>query len=133
MFFSGHVVNYKCPSCGAECSDVSPSSILPTVAVVTFASVWWTRTLSHWVAIRWLSIMAAIAVSLASLWLIFWLFDTLTTRKLRKGICGKCGARLERISSGWYDGLIPNAWELVTYILTLGLAIGAAVLSKIAH
>ena len=72
----------------------------------------------------WLSTLLGIVVAIMSLWLVVALIEALTTRKLRRGICPKCGAKLSRTGSGFYDGIVPSPWELLIYALAIALAFG---------
>ncbi len=126
MIFSGHVSYYKCQACASEFSNVTPSSLLPIAAVVAFATVGWSRVLSRVVPYRWLAVVLGVLVSIASLWLIYALIEALTTRKLRRGVCPKCGAKLAPAGGGFYDSIVPEPWELIIYALAVALAFGAA-------
>ena len=130
MIFSGGVSLYKCEACASAYSNVTPTSLLPIAVVVTFATGPWTRVLSRIIAYRWLSVVLGIVVSFVTLWLIYSLVEVLTSGKLRRGICPNCGANLVRTGGGFYDGIVPNPWELLIYALTIALAFGAAAASR---
>jgi hypothetical protein len=130
MIFSGHVNFYKCKACASEYSNVTPTSLLPIAAVVALATGPWARVLSRVIPYRWLSVTVGVVAAIGSLWLIHWLVEALTTRKLRRGICPKCGAMLERAGGGFYDGIVPNPWELLIYALVIALAFGVAVAAR---
>jgi hypothetical protein len=65
-----------------------------------------------------------LGIAMGSLWLIYALVEALTTGKLRRGICSKCGAKLIHRGGGFYDGIVPNPWELLIYVLAVALAFG---------
>jgi hypothetical protein len=121
MLFSGGVRVYKCTKCASEYSDVTPTSLLPMAVVVGLTSAGWTGVFSNFVPNNGLTIPLGVILGIASLWFTYAIVDALTTRKLRKGICPKCGAAMTRTAGGFYDGMIPNPWELLIYALTIAL------------
>lgn len=126
MLFSGRADDYQCETCASEYSDVMPTSILPILATVIFSTVFWSRALAAVVPYRWLSLGLGFAISVGSLCGLIKLLDALTTRKLRRGICPRCGGKLARIACGFYDTILPEPSELLVYFLTMALAFGAA-------
>ncbi len=130
MIFSGCVSFYKCEACASKYSNVTPTSLLPIAVVVVIATGPWTRVLSRVVPFKWLAVVFGVAVSMASLWLIYSLIEALTTGKLRRGICPKCGAKLTPAGRGFYDGIVPNAWESLIYILVIAMAFGVAAATR---
>lgn len=130
MIFSGGVRFYKCGACASRYSNVTPTSVLPIGVVVAIATALWSRALSRIVTFRWLCLAGGLALAISSLWLIYKLVEALTTSKLRRGVCPKCGATLLRGGQGFYDGLVPNPWELLIYGLTLVLGILAVMVTR---
>ena len=130
MIFSGHVILYKCEACASEYSNVTPTSLLPMVAVVALATSPWARVLSRVMPYRRLAVAGGVVAAIASLWLMYMWVEALTTGRLRRGICPKCGAKLERTGGGFYDGVAPNPWELLIYVLVVALAFGVAAATR---
>ncbi len=130
MIFSGGVSFYKCETCTSEYSNITPTSLLPIAGVIALATGPWSRVLSPVIPFKWLAVVLGVAVSIASLWLIYSLIEALTTGKLRRGICPKCGAKLTRTGGGFYDGIVPNPWELFIYVLVIALAFGVAAATR---
>jgi hypothetical protein len=126
MIFSGHVTHYKCPACRAVRSDVIPTSLVPMAAVIGLTAAPWTRVAGHFVSARWAAVLIGIAIAVLCLLVVYWVVDTVTTWKLRRGICPKCGANTERDGQGWYHGIVPNRWEMFIYVLSLAIAFAAA-------
>jgi hypothetical protein len=98
--------------------------------VATFASVLWGRLIAKLISIAFVAYAAGLVVAVASLWLFFELLESLTTRKLRKGICPSCGGSLERVGGGFYDGIMPNPWELLIYILVIAIPCGVTIVAR---
>lgn len=126
MIFSSCVQFYRCQACASEYSSVTPTSLLPITAVIAFTTGPWARVASRVVPYRWLCVVLGVVAAIASLWLIYALVEALTTGKLRRRICPKCGAKLARTGGGFHHGIVPDLGELLIYILAIALACGLA-------
>ncbi|MEZ6041880.1 MAG: hypothetical protein R3C20_15350 [Planctomycetaceae bacterium] len=47
------------------------------------------------------------------------MIERVTNRAVRNGRCPFCESKLESTGYGFYDGVIPNPWELIIYALTI--------------
>jgi hypothetical protein len=130
MIFSGLVTAYACAGCAAKYAHVTPTSLLPAAAVVALATGPWARVMSRGVPFRWLCVVLGAVAAIVSLGLTYKLVEALTTRALRRSVCPRCGARLERTGGGLYDGIAPHPWELLGYALVLALAYGLAAATR---
>jgi hypothetical protein len=126
MIFSGQVTQYKCPACGAAYSNVTPTSLIPMMAVIGVTVTRWTVVAGRFVSALWLSVVIGIASAVLCLFAVYWLVVEVTTRKLRRGFCLNCGARTEFQGHACYDGIVPNLWELFIYCLSIAVAFAAA-------
>ncbi len=126
MLFSGSVSSYQCPACASVYAKVIPTSLLPIAVVIGLTAAPWTRVLGLLVPFKWVAVLLGVVTSVTALWLIHTLLEALTNRKLRRGVCRKCGAKLRCTGAGFYDGGRPSLRELVTYMLALALAFGVA-------
>jgi hypothetical protein len=123
MIFSGAARNYECESCKAEHSDITITSLLPIGATIAFAGVIWGKILRSIIDLRWLALLLGFVVAIASFVLVYWTIDLITTRKIRAGRCLKCGGKLTLTSSGFYDTIIPQPWEIIIYAIVVVLPI----------
>ena len=55
----------------------------------------------------------------------------LTTSNLRSKRCPKCGGELKIVGGGFYDGIVPNPWELLVYLLTIALGYSVLTLYRL--
>jgi hypothetical protein len=127
MIFSGGITFCQCEKCSAEYSSVTPTSLVPIASVVIWSGLPWARVVSRFVPYRWLAFVFGFIIALCSLWCIYVLVEMLTMGKVRRGICPKCDGKLAHRGNGFYDGIMPNPWEILIYVLTLVLAFGSAV------
>jgi len=125
MLFSGTVRVYQCESCKSEYSDILPTSILPLGATIILASFAWGQVLRKFIDIRWVSVGMGVVIAIATFGIIYWIIDVITTRKIRGGYCPKCGETLKITSSGFYDTIIPQPWELAIYAIVVAVPVVA--------
>ena len=117
MIFSGHTRGFKCARCGFECSDTSPTSLLPMLAVVGFGTSQWVRIL---VRLEWNPYATWIAGLVLAVLLPYFLYQLLelVSKLLLRG-CAKCGGPLEPTYSGFYDGCLPHPAEVLIYVISV--------------
>ncbi len=130
MIFSGAVGYYRCEACASEYTNVTPTSLLPMGTVVAVTAAPWARVASRFITYRWLSFAIGLAAAILSLCLIYALVEALTTSKVRRRVCPKCGAGLSKIGGGFYDGIVPNPWELLIYLLTVALGFAVFLVTR---
>jgi len=123
MFFSAGFDNYRCPECSTEWSNIVPTSIVPMTACCAFSGAFWAKTIENFLEPHWLYKLCGFVIAFLSLWACYELIDRTTNRWLRKKRCPSCKAALTHIGSGFYDGLVPNPWELVLYAATIAVAV----------
>ncbi len=119
MFFSGHVGYYRCKECGAEFTNVTPSSILPMVCTVVLSATFWNALVYRYVPSKWVSVPAGVLLAVLSLYSTWLLLEYLITGSMKR--CLKCRGALEVTGGGFYDGLLPNPWELGIYLICVAV------------
>ena len=115
MLFSGGVRYYRCKECGAKFTDVTPTSILPIFGTVVLSSTLWNAFVYRYLPSKWASIPIALALALAFLYGTWLAIEYLTTGFMKR--CLRCKGPLEVTGGGFYDGPLPNRWELVIYAI----------------
>ncbi len=132
MLFSAGFTDYKCTACEAQYSNISPTSILPIGFTCVVAGGFWSRIIRRSIVDHWTMNVLGFVVAFLTLWGIYIVVDVLTTSNLRSKRCPKCSGELKIVGGGFYDGITPNPWELLVYLLTIAVAYGAMVVHKMA-
>lgn len=119
MLFSAGFDSFKCTQCEKECTNVVPTSIIPMGLCCLVAGTAWTRILRGAIWDHWVCNLIGFAIALLVLWAVYETIERITNRAIRSGRCPFCKGTLVSTGHGFYDGCIPNPWEIVTYILTI--------------
>ena len=119
MIFSGHTQAFKCATCGKEYGNTVPTSILPIALTIGLGTFQWIGLLSHFGWHPAVNIVISLALGILFPYAVFMLFEMPSRALLRK--CRSCGGELEKIYSGFYDGLISHPLEIVIYILSIAV------------
>lgn len=119
MIFSGHVQFLRCSACGREYSCVTPTSVLPMLAIVVLGTLQWIGVLSvfawHKAVVVLVAILSGILFPIGLLLLVgLWGQWRLTE-------CPKCGSKLAVVGGGFYDGCVPGPAELVIYVAAVAV------------
>ena len=128
MLFSGLVRAHRCLRCNATYSNVIPTSFIPIAIVVVASSMLWGSGILHFIANPLIAFLLGIITGTASFFLILTAIQQWATRKFSKGICPACGGELKAEGGGFYDGGAPTRLELLTYVLSLLIPLGAGAL-----
>lgn len=119
MLFSAGFDSFKCLQCEKECTNVVPTSIIPMGLCCFVAGTAWTRILRDTIWNHWLCNLIGFAIAFLLLWATYETIERITNRAIRSGRCPFCKGTLVSTGHGFYDGFIPNPWELVIYGLTI--------------
>ena len=122
MLFSAGFDSYKCKDCEKECTNVVPTSIIPMGACCALAGGVWALILKAVVLDHWLMNVGGFAIAFLVLWSVYETTERLTNRAIRSGECPYCHGELASTGHGFYDGFMPNPWELVIYATTVALS-----------
>lgn len=85
------------------------------------AGAFWARVIRRTAFDHWSMNLVGFVIAFMTLWGIYAIIDRLTTSNLRLKRCPKCKGELKIVGGGFYDGMVPNPWELLVYVLTIGL------------
>ena len=132
MLFSGSVKSYKCKKCHKIFSSITPTSVIPMLAVFIISSIAWAANISELFKLEALGLLLAFFIGLALAFLNFFLAFVLLEKffssweKSKK--CPQCGADLESTGGGFVDGAIPGLQELLLYVIVSGAPLGLALM-----
>ena len=123
MLFSAGFDNYRCSQCSAEWSNVVPTSIIPMSGTCALAGTFWAELFGNYFAPSWWFKLCGFVVAACTLWMYYELLDRTSNRWIRRKTCPRCKGALTHLGSGFYDGIVPNPWELILYAITIGTSV----------
>jgi hypothetical protein len=95
------------------------------------AGAFWARVIRQTSFDHWSMNVVGFVIAFMTLWGIYSILDRLTTSNLRSKRCPKCGGELNIVGGGFYDGIIPDPWELLVYLLTIALGYSVLTLHRL--
>ncbi len=122
MLFSSDITFYRCSQCEAEYSDVVPKSIFPTIVTCVVAGAFWARSLEHLFGETRLFFVVGFIIAAFELWAIYEITERISNAPVRNKQCERCRGELAPVGRGFYDGMMPNLWELAIYVVTILIA-----------
>ncbi len=131
MLFSAGFTDYQCTACEERYSNISPTSIIPMGFTCAVAGAFWARVIRQTSFDHWSMNVVGFVIAFMTLWGIYSIVDRLTTSNLRSKRCPKCGGELRIVGGGFYDGVVPNPWELLVYLLTIALGYSVLTLYRL--
>lgn len=133
MLFSAVAQSYRCPECQKGYSFSTPTSFFPILAVIIFSSALWGSVFDALWESRLMALFLGFVCGIAIFTGLFSLIDSFERRECRKGVCGKCGAKLEMVGGGFVDGGAPSMKEILIYVLSLVIPLALSLTTSAAN